>query len=203
MSALIAPTGTEPFSSATATAESTIDATAASAGYAAAPPTTSGTSEPETLASDFVSVSTEMSSFPRFVPYEPAWITGRSCPSGPATSQEYAWCVWADTMASICADAPRIRSPNPDASAVTSAQSSDAEPLWVRSTITSAAPASVSSPATRFAASSWSPNVTSAMPVGVTMVAVSAVTVPMKATRTPSTSSIAYSSSAGAPVSLS
>lgn len=63
--------------------------------------------------------------------------------------------------------------------------------------MTSAASAEVSSAATRFAASSWSPNSMSATPVGLTIVAVSGVTVPMKATRTPSTSRTVYSGSAG------
>ena len=116
------------------------------------------------------------------------------------TSHAYVWCVCAETMASMSGEAPVARSPNPSASAASCAQSLVAAPEWVSSTMTSGSTVSARSSATRFAASSWSPNSMSAMPEGSTIVAVSGVTVPMKATLTPSISRSAYSGSTGSVV---
>ena len=80
----------------------------------------------------------------------------------------------------------------------------EAAPSWISATMTSASPFSAlpsdSLVATRFTASTGSPNSMPVMPSGLTRDAVSWVTAPMMATSTPLTVLMTYSSRAGVSV---
>ncbi len=143
-----------------------------------------------------------------FAPYDPVWTIGRDAVGSPGTGpdQTYSLWVWPVKITSTAADVSVTISAKAPPAAISCASVAPSgvpkpAPSWYWATITSASPfdgsPSVSRAATLLTASTGLPNSTVAMPPGVTSDGVSSVTAPMTPTWTPSTSTIAYSSSAG------
>src|SRR6478736_5946421 len=222
MSAVTEPLGWLPTTAASASAASTIVLTWATRGYCATRAASSWawvwpaagatrltfspvSAETASEAGSYVSVT-----LPMFSPYEPVWTIGRvhspeaSGSAGPY--QAYCLWVWPVKMTSTSPEVSVAMSEKAPPAAISSSSVAPSgvpapAPSWYSATTTSASPLA-SSPsdscaATRLTASTGSPKSRSVIPPGLTSVGVSWVTTPMTPTRTPSTSSTVYSSSAG------